>query len=411
MNDLERVVKRYIDRNARVFYSKNVRAKLAGASVAARHATIAWRLSDPNSLKVALGLGEAIALASAVQQVMVYRDHAYVIYQFQLHGKFWKSYTRANVTGLGIGLGDRRRQVDITFPEFAPQIGVYGEPGSGKTELIKSAICALGSSNPPDRLKFVISDWHRQLSDFRNLAHLAAPIAYNDDQATDALISLVQAERARRFGGDSDSDYRLIFVIDEASEIVTTDQRIHALADIANSRKWQINLILGTQKPSAKALPDIIDKIGNRHVGKVLDARTSANIAGQSGLECHKLSGCGDFLHVVGANHERYQVAKATEADIAALPRVVEVPKPEVEFAPISFAESSPGPGRPENRVEPDLVADYLANYEMSVRQFIREREISQRKYYLHKEFAEELKGELARYGLGICRLEDKEQI
>lgn len=408
MNNLEQVIKRYIDRNARVFYSKNVQAKLVGASVAARHATVAWRLNDPNSLKVALGLGEAIALASAVQQVMAYRDHAFIIYQFQLHDKFWRSYTRANVTGLGIGLGERRHQIDITFPEFAPQIGVYGMPGSGKTELIKSAICALASSNPPDKLKFVISDWHRQLSGFHNLAHLAAPIAYNDDQATDRLISLVQAERARRFENGSDSDYRLVFVIDEAAEIVTTDQRIHALADIANSRKWQVNLILGTQKPSAKALPDIIDKINNRYVGKVLDARTSANVTGQPGLECHRLIGSGDFLQVLGAGHERFQSALATEADIAALPRVVEVPEPEIEGSDvISFLEPSPGPGRPENKVEPALVADYLANYEMSIRQFIREREISQRKYYLHKEFAEELKGELARYGLGICRMED----
>lgn len=402
--NLENIIKRYIDRNARIFYSNQIRAKLYAASLAARHCTIAWKLTNPNQLQAALKLSESIALTTGSKAVMSYRDHSFIIYQFQLHSQFWQSYTRQDVKNLGVGLADRRRQVDIEFLESAPQIGIFGSPGSGKTELIKSAIVALASTYTPHELKFIISDWHNVLRDFDNLAHLAMPIAHNDDADTDRLIAFARQEQARRLNNGSDNGYRLAFIIDEAAEIVTNDERIQAITQIANSRKWSLNLILGTQKPTAKDLP--VDKILNRFCGLVSDARVSHLVTGQAGLEAHKLTGAGDFLHIVGSHHQRFQVAMATEADIARLPRA-EVIMPDVDMSPVRMPELPPSPGRPKNEVEPGLVADYLANYEQSVRQFIQEREISQRKYYLHKDFAEELKIELAKYGLGICRLED----
>lgn len=405
--NIENIIKRYVRRNAQVFYSQGVKAKLAGASLAARHTTIAWRLANPNDLVLALKLSESVALAANSKAVMSYRDHSFVVYQFQLHSQFWQSYTRAHVKNLGVGLGDRRRQINIEFPESAPQIGIFGTSGSGKTELIKSAICALASTYTPDKLKFLISDWHQQLTEFDALAHLYAPIARTDEE-TDQVLAIARQEHARRLNNASDNGYRLVFVVDEAAEIATTDDRIHTLRDLANSRKWNLNLILGTQRPTMKQLPDILNNIGNRYAGMVTDARTSHLVTGQAGLEAHKLTGAGDFLHVVGPAHDRFQVALATAADIARLPRG-EVTTPEIDAAPVNLPESASGPGRPGNVVEPGLVADYLANYEMSVRQFIKERNISQRKYYLHKNFAEDLKINLARYGLGICEMEDYE--
>lgn len=402
--NVENLIRRYVKRNIDVFRSNKINAKKVTISLAARHMTIAWRLMNPNQLQPALKLSETIALAAHTPAVLGYRDHSYIIYQFQLHDQYWQSYTRNDVKKLGVGLGDRRRQVDIEFPESFPQIGIFGTTGSGKTELIKSAICALSSTFTPDELKFIISDWHRQLTDFDNLAHLAAPIARTDEE-TESILSLARQEQARRLNNASDNGYRLVFVIDEAAEIVTTDDRIRTLRDIANSRKWNLNLILGTQKPTSKDLPGIIDKVNNRFVGYLANAQTSAFVTGHAGLEANKLTGGGDFLHVTGPRHDRFQVAVATEADIAKLPRA-EVTMPDVALSATVNIPESAGPGRPESKVEPALVADYLANYEMSVRQFIREREISQRKYYLAKEFAEELKIELAKYGLGICKVE-----
>jgi hypothetical protein len=400
----ERVIKSYILANARVFYSNHIRAKFAGASLAARHTTIAWRLANPNRLGQCLKLAEAIALASNSKAVMSYRDHRFVVYQFQLSERYWQEYTRQDVKNLGVGLADRRRQVDIQFLESAPQIGIFGTTGSGKTELIKSAICALASEYRPDELKFLISDWHAQLTEFEGLAHLAMPIVYNDDYGTDKMIEYANQIYTKR---GLANDCRLVFVIDEAADIVTTKERVRVIGNVANSRKWKINLILGTQKPDTKTLPNIIDKINNRFVGLLSDGPLSARVTGQAGLQAHKLTGAGDFWHIIGPTHERFQVARVTERDIARLPRA-EIKEPEIEaLLATPIPVESNGPGRPKSEVEAKVVADYLANYEMSVRAFMKEFNCSQNKYYLHKNFAEELKEELARYGLGICNLEE----
>lgn len=401
---VERVIKSYILSNARVFYSNHIRAKFAGASLAARHTTIAWRLANPNRLGQCLKLAEAIALASNSKAVMSYRDHRFVVYQFQLADTYWQEYTRQDVQNLGVGLADRRRQVDIQFLESAPQVGIFGTTGSGKTELIRSAICALAQSYRPDELKFIISDWHNELTDFSNLAHLAMPIAGASDLATDRALAFAQEEHLRRLRGSIKEDYRLVFVIDEASEIATTDERLIALSNLANSRKFKINLVLGTQRPTYKKLPDIIDKVTNRFVGLLDNASTSARVTGQAGLDCHKLTGAGDFTHVIGSTRERFQVARATQADIDRLPRA-EIQEPELQPLSATPVPIKEGPGRPKSEIEAKLVADYLGNYEMSVRQFMKEFEVSQAKYYLYKGFVEELKEELARYGLGICEL------
>jgi hypothetical protein len=58
----------------------------------------------------------------------------------------------------------------------------------------------------------------------------------------------------------------------------------------------------------------------NRFVGKVANAQISAMLTGHAGLQAHKLTGKGDFIHISsGEDATRFQVALATQADFKRL--------------------------------------------------------------------------------------------
>lgn len=349
------------------------------------------RLNDPRQLEKATGLADAFALAAKTDSVLAYPRRGLINYQIQLQDIFWQFYTRADVSGLAVGLKEQRQPVNFSFDD-APHAIFAGTSGAGKTEAIKSTLVALATTYTPDKLRLVLVDTDSEFDFFSNIAHLALPVATTISQAVRGLQSAYAEFLARKENHLKDKA-PLAIVIDEVSDLTGDKANVEILKDIAKQgRKYGIHLILGTQRPSQKELPNIMDNVRNRFVGAVDNAQSSAFLTGHSGLDAHKLTGKGDFLHVVNGQAERFQVAIAREKDIAGVPRKTPAPGPAIPARAIARTIEQPSAqaGRPQNKVQPKILAAYIhygAN-NISINAARKKFGISRQMHELHKAFA-----------------------
>lgn len=396
-NGIGGIVRRYVRIMAVLYGRKQIRGRVARASRGARHLALGVRLADPLALDVALSLSEPLALACRCPAVLAQRSEAdpgLVSYQFQLAAAYWQTYTRADVSGLGVGIGEGQRQIDYSFSP--PHSGVFGTTDSGKTEAIRSILVALFAAHDPGELGALIVDPHRDFEDLANVAHLVGPVAHDLQGAGDTL-AWVSQELARRKEANERDGRRLVVAIDEAPAALADGNLLAIAVGVAReARKYRINLLVGAQDAKQAILPDLVPLLNNRWVGLVADARVSAQLAGQAGIEAHKLTGRGDFVHVAGATVERLQVALATGADLDRLPRVEAVPALEVvpvdTPAVLSEVERK-APGRPPLEVEARHVASYLF-YAPDAISIARARDqfgLTRGQHDLHKAFALEV--------------------
>lgn len=382
---------------ARVVNLLFIRQQLSGGRLqsvgrAARHLSLGIRLTNPLELDKALKLNEAIALSANAEAVLAQRRAGLVIYQFQLNPALWEAYTRANLPlPQAVGLAEQRQPVSFSF-EDEPHALIAGTTGSGKTETIKSALVALMSVYSPVELRLVLCDPNHMLLDFENVAHLALPIARKPAEMQQALLYCRQ-ELARRKAGNIKDEPILCLVLDEATETLTTEADLSIVKSIVKQgRAFRVNAIVGTQRPNQKELPGIIDMLLNRFVGKVANARLSAQLTGHSGLQAHKLTGKGDFIHVAnGDNATRFQVALATRQDFERLERAEIKPvtiDPQTEVHLPAAVEARPV-GRPRLEVEPEYLAWYFHHHpeRISRNQAQQLLGLSRDRHNLHKHF------------------------
>jgi hypothetical protein len=386
-----------------LYAKRGIRGKLVTATRGARHLSLGIRLPDPLNLDVALRLANPLALATSVPNVLSQRlptSPGLVSYQFELKPGYWQTVTRADVTGLGVGLGEQRRQVDFTFDD-APHCLVAGSTGCGKSISVASILIGLCEVYPPDQLKMIVVDPDHDLEAFDNVVHLALPVAREYEEISKAL-SWAGRELATRKEHNVRDAYRLLMVVDEAEDTLNEEERLAIAQAIARGgRKFNINLLVATQKPKQSKLPDLINQLGNRFVGKCDNAQTSVLLTGHAGLQAHKLtSGGGDFLHVNG-EIERLQVALPTARDYDFLPRgEIDWPTIDREDIPriLNFPITREG-GRPPVEIKPRKVAHYVyyGPEAISISQAEEWLGLKRRGHERHKEFATEFLDEIDR--------------
>lgn len=396
----------------RILYMLYGRMKLIGGGPddlrlvarGARHLSLGIRLKDPTQVDKALKLSKPLSIASRCPAVLAYDDGSLglVIYQYQLPSDYWESYTRDDVTGSGLGLGEMRHQVNFSLDE-APHAGIFGTTNSGKSETIKSALVALTGAYTPDQMRLVLIDPHHDFDAFANIAHLAIPVSNTPDEIDNALLYANQIYEHRENRNARD-DHHLVVVIEEGDQLLFGNKlRLGIVSNLTNGRKFKVNVILGCKKPLHSELPGILDNLINRFIGQVSDPNISYQLSGRGKLRLHQLSGKGDFFHVNGGIVERFQVAKATERDYARLPRAEVPAAPQVDPAPaITLPEAKPG--RPANELQPDTLALYLDRGpdNISYRQ-AQGGGITRTAHILHRNFALDLLTELQRLGLHLC--------
>jgi hypothetical protein len=179
----------------------------------------------------------------------------------------------------------------------------------------------------------------------------------------------------------------------------------------AESRKFKIHLIIGAGRATRAELGLLPTSLSNKFVGYVPTARDSAFLAGP-GLQCHRLTGKGDFLHIAPHKTERFQVALTTPADLARLDRGEIKPFSAPDPAAPSLPEtlSPPAGGRPRQTIRPEIVATYLiAQNELSIPQAKALFNLKRTGHTLHKRFTTRLLAELTQAGWQLTQSEKME--
>jgi hypothetical protein len=349
----------------RLSAKQGIRGQMVSADRGARHFSLTTRLANPLQLDAALKLADPLALETHTPVVIAQREAGVIAYQFQLPERDWQPYTRADLRAgpaiIGVGLAERRRQVNYEFAR--PHGGFFGATGSGKSVAVDTLLCGLFTAYTPDQLRAVVVDPDGDHAAFAGAANLALPIA-RADEAIDRVLNYAGAELARRSNAGQREVWRLVVLIDEAEAMLAGGARLRTAQAIARGgRKWSVNLVIATQDPREGTLPDLLPQLMNRWIGAVASAPVSFYLSGHKGLECHKLTMGGDFIHVTGSQAQRLQVAMPTAEDYAALPRA-EIAPP--EFEPVEVAperwEDEAGRGRRPDPLDWRLVGRMLAH-------------------------------------------------
>ena len=344
--------------------SQKIRGRLDRCDRGPRYLSLGVRLADPTQLKTMVNLSESFALACGVHAVIAQRSAAspgLLSLQFELGQALWQDCTPAQLAGPAIGITEGARPVKFALDP--PHAGVFGETRSGKSITVAAIILALIRSHPVGDLEIVLVDPHADYAALANSAHLAMPIASEPD-AIAAALEWTANQLAHRRANNLRNASPIALVVDEAQLVLTDDRNLAIVRQLgAEAAKFNIHLVVATQKPMERYMPGVLSNLGNRWVGLVADGRTSGTLTGQAGLACHRLTGHGDFVHVAGSDVQRLQVMHATPAAFDGIPRVEAVPEPVVELADtpkiLNIDITPPAPGRPQNQIEPAVAAVY----------------------------------------------------
>lgn len=199
--------------------------------------------------------------------------------------------------------------------EEMPHMLVAGTTGSGKSVFINNCIISLFRTHTPDEIKFILIDPKMvEFSLYKELPHLARPVATNTDEAIRALMYAVD-EMERRSELLSNASVRsikeynktveeanrlpyIVVIVDELADLMcvakkNVEKLIVRLAQKA--RAVGIHLILATQRPSVNVVTGLIKaNIPCRVAFSLPSLIDSKTIIGTSGAET--LTGKGDML-------------------------------------------------------------------------------------------------------------------
>ena len=235
-----------------------------------------------------------------------------------------------------------------------PHILIAGETGSGKSVCINVLITSLLYKASPDEVKLVLIDPKVvELSMFKQIPHLYAPVVTDPKKAASALAGAVSEmnTRYKRFaecgardlsrfnqliGPDETPLPHIVVIIDELAELMMSSPRDveDSICRIAQlGRAAGIHLVVATQRPSVNVITGVIKaNISSRIAFKVNSGVDSRTILDQNGAE--KLLRNGDMLyHPSGAPKPvRLQGCYVSDVDIEAVTGYVSANGAEAEF-------------------------------------------------------------------------------
>jgi S-DNA-T family DNA segregation ATPase FtsK/SpoIIIE len=208
----------------------------------------------------------------------------------------WRSRT-GPVTAIGTG---HRGRVVLDLVRDGPHGLIAGSTGSGKSELLRSIVAGLASTNSPADLAFILIDYKggAAFAECGDLPHTIAVITDLDPHLTRRALISLDAELRRRetaFAqvgvGDIDSYYRhpdsardplprLVLIVDEfASLAEELPDFISGLVAIAQrGRSLGLHLLLATQRPNGVVSPEIKANMSLRIALRVTDPAESADV-------------------------------------------------------------------------------------------------------------------------------------
>lgn len=219
-----------------------------------------------------------------------------------------------------------------------PHLLVAGATGAGKSVCINGMICSLLLKATPEEVRFLMVDPKVvELTIYRGIPHLLAPVITDPKQASEALKWAVAEMEARyqrlaNLGVRHLVDYNrklerlqsagesaalserpmpyLVIVIDEFADLMLSapaDVETSLMSLAQKSRAVGIHLVLATQRPSVNVITGVVKaNFPSRIAFQVASKTDSRTILDVNGAE--RLLGRGDMLFLPGGQGEPIRI-------------------------------------------------------------------------------------------------------
>jgi len=397
-----------IESLVRLFRQKKISASARRVIRGSRFLSYDIRLKNPTQYDMAISVAEPLALALGVRSVAAYRDLGVVRFDITLPESHWQVVNYSDMTmPYQIGMLPGNKPVHFNLAD--PNQMIVGVPGSGKSEGIKTILLSTLLQRSPNELRLMLIDPHKAIIEF-NTPHFILPPATEKEEIAAALVALRNTLNERKGVGEAivranPTDYPLVMlVIDEASEpnvLGTKDfpnkENIALVQQLAKEgRKFNMRILLGTQKPTEADLPGIMSMFPVRYVGQVTDAKMAANFSGKKEVPAHLLTGNGDFFRARGNELVRFQFALTRPEDYNArgLGSNEQVPSQTNTPNIIELV------GRPVLDYNADAIAYYLAHAKVTLKMAKDNLGLTRTGHEKHRAFALQIQRKLKEFNI-----------
>jgi len=199
--------------------------------------------------------------------------------------------------------GTDNKTLSLPLEELSHTI-IFGDTGSGKSNLLHMLITNLTKTYSPDELKLALIDpKHVEFNSYKSLPHLFGSIAKTPDEVT-ALLNECS----------TNNKTPIIIIIDELVELTFNKEAISKVLEILNNgNNSNIYLIMASQRPSAipdeitsKTKTQICFPVNSNNLPKSLSAEMKTTI----------LNNHGEMIFINNKTKEHFQTAYISQSII-----------------------------------------------------------------------------------------------
>lgn len=225
----------------------------------------------------------------------------------------WRSANLDFVRGTGVGLVGRSYTLAGVNEEIIDlhqqhHTLVAAMSGGGKSTLLRMAIATIMRNSASTDVRFLLIDLKNDdLAIFAQQPHVISYVG-NVENAIEA-VDYVHRVKEWRISNADERPFRLVLAVDELAELGQSKETLAQLGRVANTgRSLEINILAGTQFPSAGVLGSVMAAgFTCRYVGMV-DSKQTANVAAKrAGSGAHLLTTPGSFIRIAAGEMRRIQ--------------------------------------------------------------------------------------------------------
>ncbi len=229
-----------------------------------------------------------------------------------------------------IGLAEGGQPILLRFgANRVKHVLIAGEPGTGKTTLLRTIAAGLALTNRQAALQLLLLDPRGLSDDATGAPHPLRPLGLLPHVLTDPTGTVDECATIVHFLAE-EMEYRrreqvqcprivvlvdhVITLLDEAGDVTRHD----LLRLLQYGATAGIHLVMATDQPDAPFLMDRTLRVGvsARVVGRLRDVAAARKVAGMALDEAPALYGQGDFLAVVGSDVTYFQAAHINDYDL-----------------------------------------------------------------------------------------------
>ena len=203
--------------------------------------------------------------------------------------------------------GTNQNSFSIPLEKLSHTI-IFGDTGSGKSNLLHTLITNLIKAYSPDELKLALIDPKQvEFDSYKNLPHIHNALIKSTNAVPDLLNSCIDKIKYNNKNA-------LLIIIDEIAELTLNEDIMSKLTYLLNEgAKHNIYIIMATQRPSA--IPDeIINKTKTQIYFPLRNSKPPKNFSSE--FKTAETLNCGEMLFTNGTTKLQMQTEYINQSTI-----------------------------------------------------------------------------------------------